>query len=170
MRRGNRHARALGPRLRTFASLQTIDARWNLVRLHALSSTHRWRGAVRQRRSVGTIRYVSSVLSGEIRNRDIVLHHCACGSKEALLADLFPWLTPWARACCAQEGALRDAWSGSSDRLLLSSWGQQSVQPEVGCHLGVVICPISGQLEHHCTFCHLAATKRCNLFPHLAVL
>src|SRR5215468_3798779 len=65
----SRHAKAPGLRLRTFASPQTIDARWLPIRPHAPSSTHQWRGPARERRPIATSPFSSSLaflLSGSM--------------------------------------------------------------------------------------------------------
>src|SRR5262252_8071726 len=61
MQPDSRHAKAPGLRPRIFASPQTIDARWLPIRLHAFSSTHRWRDPARQRRRIATIPFSSSL-------------------------------------------------------------------------------------------------------------
>src|SRR4249920_584696 len=47
------------------------------------------------------------LLSGEIRNRDIVPHHCACGSKEERRAVPFSELTPRLRLRSTRAAELR---------------------------------------------------------------
>src|SRR6266436_2807981 len=68
----SRHAKAPGLHPRTFASLQTTDARWLPIHLHALSSTHRWRDRARQRRSIETIPFSSSLLSWRFESYPLV--------------------------------------------------------------------------------------------------